>query len=39
MSELQQLSEQINQLNKLVGNLASPIPFEKMLWDKAKVAA
>jgi len=38
MSELEALQKEVADLTKAVGSLANPIPFERQLWSKAKLA-
>lgn len=38
MSEMAQLSKQLDQLTDLVTNMANPIPFNKVLWGRKKLA-
>ena len=38
MSELAQLSKQLDQLTDLVTTMANPIPFNKVLWGRKKLA-
>jgi len=38
VSEIEALQAEVANLTKVVGNLANPIPFERQLWNKAKLA-
>ncbi|PHS71966.1 MAG: hypothetical protein COB22_05990 [Cycloclasticus sp.] len=38
MSEIAQLMKQINELTRVVSSLGSPIPFNKVLWGREKLA-
>ena len=38
MSEIAELSRQVNKLSLLVSSMSAPIPFNKVLWGRNKLA-